>query len=110
MLAISPRFSQDIINPYAPLALRLSALLMVGVIRVHLKQTHYVYSKLRPQYVYPLLLVLALSYSCVWYSLSCHRILLSFTVDAKDAWKRLERAFQAGSTTAIDLTAPTVTR
>ena len=38
-------FSQDIIKPNAPLALRLSALLMVGVIRVHLKQTHYVYRK-----------------------------------------------------------------
>eukprot|EP00731_Ephydatia_muelleri_P020639 Em0013g366a len=65
---------QDIIKPNAPLALRLSALLMVGVIRVHLKQTHYVY------------------------------------LDAKDAWKRLERAFQAGSMTAIDLAAPVAAR
>ena len=44
------------------------------------------------------------------FHLKLHCTIESLTVDAKDAWKRLERAFQAGSTTAIDLTAPVAAR
>ena len=37
--------SEDVISPRHPMALRLSANLMVGIVRVHSQQTHYIYSE-----------------------------------------------------------------
>ena len=38
-------YSEEVISPSNPMALRLSASLMVGIVRIHRQQAHYTYSE-----------------------------------------------------------------